>query len=271
MARVARQAPGGLVYHVLNRAVARSALFQKDSDYAAFLRIMGEALQEHPTRLLAYCLMPNHWHLVVWPSADDELTAFVRWLTHTHAMRWHAHYQTTGTGHLYQGRFKAFPIQSDEHLYTVLRYVERNPLRASLVARAEDWPWSSLSRRQARGGSPDSLLATWPAPAPVNWVEWVNIPQTETEVEAVRCCVARCRPYGESAWQEQTARALGIEASLRPRGRPRKRQPPAPQNELRPLFRVNPSPVMSMTPCPEDLNSARRAVVVSPRPEPQDG
>jgi len=105
MPRQARVAPGGLIYHVLNRAVARLPLLQKPEDYAAFEWVLGEAWQRHPIRLLAYCLMPNHWHMVLWPRADGQLTAFVRWLTHTHTMRWHTHYHTIGTGHLYQGRF----------------------------------------------------------------------------------------------------------------------------------------------------------------------
>src|SRR5437868_6297815 len=120
MPRRARYAPGGLVYHVLNRAVARLPLFQKDGDYDAFVRVLVEALAEHPSRLLSYCLMPNHWHLVLWPRADHELTDLVRWLTHTHTMRGHAHHQTVGTGHLYQGRFKAFPVACDDHFYTVV-------------------------------------------------------------------------------------------------------------------------------------------------------
>jgi putative transposase len=115
MPRQARLAPGGFVYHALNRAGARLPLFQKDGDYEAFERVLAEALREHPTRLLAYCLMPNHWHVVLWPHQDGELTAFLRWLTHTHTMRWHAHYHTAGTGHLYQGRFKSFPVAADEH------------------------------------------------------------------------------------------------------------------------------------------------------------
>src|SRR5205814_5019713 len=166
----ARHAPGGLVYHVLNRAVARLPLFEKDGDYQAFERVMGEALHETPMRVLAYCLMPNHWHMVLWPEHDGELTAFVRWLTHTHSMRWHAHYHTGGTGHIYQGRFKSFPIEGDDHFYTVCRYVERNPLRANLVQRAEHWRWSSLWRRIHGDDQPGPLLAPWPMPLPATWV-----------------------------------------------------------------------------------------------------
>src|SRR5260370_32063674 len=136
MPRRPRVAPGGFAYHAINRAVARLPLFQKDGDYAAFERVLAEAMQKNPIRLLGYCLMPNHWHFVLWPQRDGQLTAFLRWLTHTHTQRWHAHYHSAGTGHLYQGRFKSFPVQEDEHLYTVLRYVERNPVRAGVVRRA---------------------------------------------------------------------------------------------------------------------------------------
>ena len=102
MSRTARQAPGGFVYHALNRAMARLPLFDKPADYDAFERVLLEALKEHPIRLLSYCLMPNHWHFVLWPRHDGELTGFLRWLTHTRTMRWHAHYHTQRNGHLYR-------------------------------------------------------------------------------------------------------------------------------------------------------------------------
>jgi putative transposase len=226
MARHARAAPGGLVYHVLNRAVARLPLFEKESDFAAFERVLHEALDEHPTRLLAYCLMPNHWHLVLWPRRDGELTAFVRWLTHTHTMRWHAHYHTAGTGHLYQGRFKSFPVEADEdHLYAVLRYVERNALRANLVRRAEDWRWGSLWRRRHTAAQPALALHPWPVPLPGDWSKLVNAAQTAAEMEAVRASVVRGRPYGTVSWRQRAAKRLGLEYTLRPRGRPKKEKP----------------------------------------------
>ena len=219
MPRRARNAPGGYVYHALNRAVARLPLFEKNADYAAFERVVAEALEKHPIRILAYCVMPNHWHFVLWPRRDGELTAFLRWLTHTHTMRWHAHHQTAGTGHLYQGRFKSFPVETDEHLHGVLRYVERNALRARLVRRAENWRWSSLWRRcQGEAG----LLAPWPVVEPADWVDRVNAAQTEAELAAVRHCVVRGTPLGSAEWTRRTARRLGLESTLRQRGRPRK-------------------------------------------------
>src|SRR5438105_11462280 len=148
MGRPLRTDIGGLAYHVLNRANGRICIFQKDADFEAFERVLNLAVIRTRTRLVSYCLMPNHWHLVVWPRQDQELSRFVGWLTLTHTQRWHAHRHNAGEGHLYQGRFKSFPIQQDHHFLTVCRYVERNPLRAGLVRRCERWPWSSLAQRR---------------------------------------------------------------------------------------------------------------------------
>ncbi|MCX7423960.1 MAG: transposase, partial [Planctomycetia bacterium] len=139
-----------MVFHVLNRANARATIFEKPEDYAAFERVLQEALDRVEMRVLAYCLMPNHWHLVLWPRLDGDLSKFMGWLTLTHTQRWHAHHRTVGTGHLYQGRYKSFPVQDDEHFLTVCRYVERNGLRANLAPRAEEWRWSSLWHRRER-------------------------------------------------------------------------------------------------------------------------
>ena len=228
MPRTPRIAPGGYVYHALNRAVARLPLFEKSEDFEAFERVLLEAHARHPIRILSYCLMPNHWHFVLWPARSGQMTAFLRWLTHTHTQRWHAHHHTAGTGHLYQGRFKAFPIEEDEHLYPVLRYVERNALRAGLCARAEDWRWSSLAHR--RGGAGDKigrLLAAWPAPIPRDWVKRVNQPETAAELEALRRSVARNQPFGSDVWQARTAEKLGLQSTIRRPGRPRKQAGPA--------------------------------------------
>jgi putative transposase len=222
MPRAARQTPGGYVYHALNRATARLKLFRKAADYEAFLRVLDEALAKHPLRLVGYCLMPTHWHLVLWPMADGELTAFLRWLTLTHSVRWHKHYQTTGNGHVYQNRFKAFAIAEDEHLWTVLRYVERNPLRARLVRRAEDWPWSSLACRLTGGAVALRRLHPGPVVLAANWVELVNAPQTEAELQALRRSVVRGCPYGSDSWVHGVVQRLGLQSTIRPRGRPRK-------------------------------------------------
>jgi putative transposase len=229
MPRTPRHTPGGFVYHVLNRATGRLTLFRKPADYAAFRRVLAEALDRHPTRLLGYCLMPTHWHLVLWPERDGQLTELLRWLTLTHAVRWQAHYHRTGSGHVYQNRFKAFAVAEDDHLYAVLRYVERNALRAGLVRRAEDWAWSSLADRVA-GGEAARWLHPGPVPLPEGWVRWVNEPQTEAELAALRMSVVRGRPYGSEAWVQAVVERLGLQATVRPRGRPRKGCPEATPN-----------------------------------------
>jgi putative transposase len=211
------------VYHALNRANGRAAVFRKDGDYEAFERVLVESLEHVPgMRLLAYCLMPNHWHLVLWPRADSELSDFMHWLTLTHTQRWHAHYHDVGRGHLYQGRFKSFPVEADDHFWTVCRYVERNALRANLVRRAENWRWGSLSRRAEKEAGSRPALCTGPLPWPAGWAALVNEPHSEAELAALRQCVARGQPYGSAAWTKRAAQRLGLESTLRPRGRPKK-------------------------------------------------
>lgn len=222
MPRRPRVAPGGIVYHALNRAVARMTLFKKRTDYESFEQVLALALERHPMRVLSYIVMPNHWHMVLWPTEDSHLTAFLRWLTHTHTMRWHTYHHTVGTGHLYQGRFKAFPVQTDEHFLTVCRYVERNALRAKLVERAEQWQWSSLWRRENGNQESRSLLSDWPVRRPDDWLETLNQQQSSAKLENVRRSVTRSAPYGSPHWQAKTARRLSMEFTLRSRGRPRK-------------------------------------------------
>jgi len=226
MPRRARSIVGGYAYHVLNRANGRLRLLKKEADFAAFEQVLMEALERVPLRILGYTVMGNHWHFVVWPRQrqHQQVTDFFRWLTHTHTQRWHAHHGTSGTGHVYQGRFKSFPIAADEHLLAVLRYVERNPLRAGLVERAEDWRWGSLYRRIHGTADQRALLADSPIPLGRLWCAHVNEPQNEAELETIRRCVSRGRPFGGDSWSSKVARQLGLEYTFRARGRPR-RQP----------------------------------------------
>jgi len=224
MGRPLRNALGGVVYHVLNRANGRATLFESGGDYAAFEKVLSEAHVRSPIRILAYCVMPNHWHLLLWPEEDGQLSEFMRWLTVTHTQRWHAHHGTCGMGHLYQGRFKSFPVQSDEHFLTVARYVERNALRANLVERAEAWQWSSLWRRIHGDREEQIPLAAWPTDPPRNWIARLNRPETKADLDALRLCVTRGRPFGGKEWSARTAKRLGLETAGRPRGRPKKRR-----------------------------------------------
>jgi putative transposase len=212
------------VYHVLNRGNDRKPIFHKHGDARAFLQLLHEAKRRFSgMRLLAFCLMNNHWHLVLWPTTDDELSAFMAWLSNAHVRRYRQHYHTAGDGHLYQGRFKSFPVTdgNELHLLLVLRYVEGNPLRAGLVTRAEEWRWSSL--HHALHGDALGLLDEWPIPRPRDWVALVNEPLRETELERMRTSVTRGRPFGPEDWVQRVAEALGLDFTLRRRGRPRKK------------------------------------------------
>jgi putative transposase len=222
MPRVARKAPGGRVYHVLNRSAGKRHLFGQDADFEAFQRVLIEAHQRHPIRILAYCVSPNHWQFVVWPEADGQVTDFFRWLAHTHAMRRRLAHRTVRYGPLYQGRFKSFPVQSDEHLLTVLRYVERNALGAGLVARAEDWRWSSLWARRRGDKALKAILSPWPVERPRDWTARVNAPLGARELARLRVSIERGRPYGDDRWIGRTASELGLEHTVRPIGRPPK-------------------------------------------------
>jgi len=217
-----------MIFHVINRGNARRELFAKPADYDAFERAMAEAHAHVPMRLLAYCLMPNHWHLVLRPHHAGDLGRYMHRLTTTHVRRWHAHHHTQGGGHLYQGTYKSFPIQDGEHLLTVCRYVERNALRAGLVGpapdgRAEHWTWCSAWRRDHPAVTADKPpLSDWPAPRPKQWRRLLNLPQPEKQLAAIRTSVQRGRPLGDAAWQQATAKRLSLESTFRTRGRPRK-------------------------------------------------
>ena len=150
------------------------------------------------------------------------MSRFTGWLTLTHTQRRHAHRHTTGTGHVYQGRFKSFPVQDDDHFYTVCRYVERNALRAKLVKRAEDWRWNSLHRWKYGTTKQKSLLAAWPLPRRAGWLKYVNAPQTDAELEAIRRSVKRGCPFGDGTWSDKMVTKLGLESTLRLQGRPKK-------------------------------------------------
>jgi putative transposase len=218
MPRTARASRGDICYHVINRGNARQAVFLGEEDYVHFETLLAKSLEHVPMRIIGYCLMPNHFHLVAWPRRDGDLSRWMQRLLTAHVRHHHARHASTG--HIWQGRFKAFPIERDEHLMTVLRYVERNALRAGLVRKAEDWHWSSLGPLKSHISS--TFLHPGPIERPRGWNKWVNEPMNEIEEESIRRCVNREAPYGRSAWVKHTATALGLESSINSRGRPRK-------------------------------------------------
>jgi putative transposase len=200
-------------------------MFYSGKDYHAFLKVLLETMQRFPgVQILALCIMPNHWHLVLQPSGDGELSAFMRWLTQTHTQRWRHAKHTVGYGPLYQGRFKSFIVQQDRHFLAVCRYVERNPLRArkKLADRAQDWRWNSAWLRMNPQSDFAQLLSEWPVPRPANWLSLLNEAQAESDERQVRLSMERNRPMGNENWIHRMVKKLALEHTMRSPGRPKK-------------------------------------------------
>ena len=221
MGRIPRIDIGNQFYHVLNRANARLPIFKKEKDFEAFENILEEAKDKYEMRILAYCLMPNHWHLILHPKEDGDLNLFMQWLTLTHTQRWHAHYHSVGYGHLYQGRYKSFLIQNDQYVLSVCRYVESNALRANLTKKAEDWRWSSLWRRGFGSAKQQKLLSAWPIEVPKEYLKLINRPPVKKELEFIRGSVNKSRPFGDDSWLDKVVKKFRIEMTVRNPGRPK--------------------------------------------------
>lgn len=218
MGRVPRVDVGGEVYHVINRANARMQIFFKEEDYQLFEQILLDGVEKYNMPILAYCIMPNHFHLVLHPKKDGDLQRFMQWITLTHTQRWHAQHKSIGTGHLYQGRYKSSLIEQDQHLLTVIRYVERNPLRAKLVKKIANWKYSSFYQRLQQG----HFLASWPIPTPRHYRKFIETPLTAAELENTRDSINRGKPLGSKLWTDRMLDRYNLSITIRGRGRPRK-------------------------------------------------
>jgi putative transposase len=181
---------GGQIFHVTNRATLGQVLFDTPSSYLLFLHTLKQACERVPMRILAYCLMPNHWHLVLAPYRDGDLSRFMHWLTGTHAKRLRHSTGTVGRGAVYQGPYNADPVEDEAGLYRLLRYVERNPVRARLIERAEGWPWSSATLNPVTR----IPLTAWPIPRPKEWLDVLAADDKPFEVEAVRLRIVHRAP-----------------------------------------------------------------------------
>jgi putative transposase len=220
MPRKPREIADGFVYHILNRGNFKKVVFHTAYDYRSFLKLMEDGKKNYAIDIFAYCLMPNHFHFVVRPRIADHLSKWMHGLMNTHVQRFRIYYQTTG--HIWQDRYKNFIIQQDEHLLTVLRYVERNPVRANLVPSAIDWPWSSVKERMKKTST--SMMDIPPIDLPNDWNEFVNQPLTAMELDDIHYSIKRQAPYGSKRWQQKICEDLGLEHTLRPKGRPKKKQ-----------------------------------------------
>ncbi|MDB5187994.1 MAG: hypothetical protein JWO50_514 [Candidatus Kaiserbacteria bacterium] len=221
MARGARVDVGGYIYHVLNRANARLQIFDCRKDYLQFESILEEAVEKFGIHLLAYCIMPNHWHLVIKTVEDRDLQKFMCWLSNTHTRRFHGAKRTIGHGHLYQGRYKSFLCEEDQHFLTLMRYVERNAKKANIVPLAEDWEWSSVWRRERGTQKQRALLTPPPVPLPTQYLVWLNEPQTESEEIALEHAIEKNVPFGTLNWVGTIINTFGMQQTQRGAGRPR--------------------------------------------------
>jgi putative transposase len=222
MGRATRIDVGDMVYHVINRANFRSELFSKDKHYRNFLDILEEATEIVPMRILSFCLMPNHWHLVLYPKNEGNLSRFMHWVTLTHTRRYHTKTKTIGYGHMYQGRYKSIPVERDRYFWALVRYVERNAKRAGLVKNAEDWKWSSIHIRLKGTEAQKKLLSPWPVEEPNNYRTWIIQSEPIVEIENIRYAIQRNRPYGSEQWVDKTVKKFGLESTIRNPWRPKK-------------------------------------------------
>jgi putative transposase len=223
MSRPRRHLPAGLIYHVINRGNERRTLFLDSDEYQEFLDLMRWTHKWVPMRVCGLCLMPNHWHMLLWPEVDHAISAYMHRLATTHAVLHRRRLSLPGTGHVYQGRFRAFAVQDSRYYFTAMKYVEANPVRAGLVPRAGDWRWTSLSERLMG----TTLIVPGPLELPSNWPHVVNGPERWRDTAAIRRCVQSDRPFGPWRWVARTAALQGLEQKLRVRGRP-------PKAEMRP-------------------------------------
>lgn len=235
MPRPLRPIAARLVYHVVNRGNNRARIFADDDDYVAFLQALADLKSKRPFALYGYCLMPDHVHLLLRPR-EAPISRIMQSLLVSHTHRYHRRHESMG--HVWQGRFKSPVVQDDEHVLSVLRYIEANPVRARIVKHSEDYRWSSFP---AHGlGLPNELLdplplyealAATPSARRRKWISLVQRPLDPSEIEAIRRSVQSSRPLGDAKWVDRLANRLGLDLTIRPRGRPRKYPLPAPAPE----------------------------------------
>src|SRR4030042_3281183 len=208
MPRIARGLADNCIYHVINRGNGRGKVFHKEKDYEAFFDLLKEAKNRYAVRILAYCLMPNHFHMALVPETGEHLSKWMQWVMTSHVRRYHRHYKTSG--HIWQGRYKSFMVKEDRHLLMVLRYIEGNPVRARIVDTASAWRWSSHCENA--GLVKKALISELPIKLPEEWSTYVDEPLSESEMKRWRESVNRHAHTGERAWQMKICAALGLES-----------------------------------------------------------
>lgn len=221
MPRGPRVDVGDYVYHVINRAAGRRTIFPDSGAYRSFedLLIEGQKTWEMP--MLAYVIMPNHWHMLVYPRKDGDMGKYFHWLTTTHACRLRAFRNTIGEGPVYQGRYKSFLVDTDAYVLTALKYIECNPVRAGLVETPEEWKWGSAHRRIFGTEQERALLAPPPVPLPDSYRVWINAGESEEALRQIRGSVSKGIPFGDDVWRDRMITKFVLKHTTRPAGRPK--------------------------------------------------
>ena len=221
MPRSLRIDVGGEIYHCLNRAVARQQIFNSPGDYRLFMSILEEVHDVTAVDILAFAIMPNHWHLVLRPQQDGALSDFMKRLTVTHTQRYRVVTKTVGQGPVYQGRYKSFLIQENDHLLTVLRYVERNPVAAKLVNNAQDWLYGSYHLRTKGTANKRGWLTPWPITEPVDYADSLATPLSAREYEKIMLSRDKGVPFGNDKYVLDKVEEYSLQSTLRGKGRPK--------------------------------------------------
>jgi len=196
-------------------------IFRSDEDYSDFVDVLSESVERFESRILAFCALPKHWHLVVTPRQDGDLSKLVAWITITHSSRWHTKPKRAGLGGLYERRFRSFPIQDNASLLDVMHFVESHPLRSGLAIAAKDWRWSSAAMRANDQVDETPFLSSPPIAIPINWHDRIDLPMEREQLEKICNSIKRGAPYGDATWVQRTATRMNLESTLRPRGRPK--------------------------------------------------
>ncbi|MDR3643288.1 MAG: transposase [Candidatus Doudnabacteria bacterium] len=220
MARQPRLDIADQIYHVINRSNARWDIFKTDKDFQGVVNSLIETLELIPIDIFAFILMSNHWHFVIRPKQNDDMGRFFGKFTQKATQRWHTKHSTVGTGHLFQGRFKSFLVEKDSYFLQLVKYVEANALRAKMVKKAEDWPWSSLYLRLKHPELAKKVLAPWPIDIPRSYLSLVNQSLPKVQLDNIRTSIEKSRPLGSEAWVARQVGKYDLSYTLRQRGRP---------------------------------------------------
>jgi putative transposase len=224
MGRPPRISLGGYVYHVVCRGLQPKGIFRSNDDYEEFETVLAEAVERFEPRVLSYCALPKHWHLVLTPRRDGDLSKLIAWMTVTHSARWHTHPRRASTGGLYERRFRSFPVQDDASLLEVMRFIESHPKRSGFCDSVLEWKWSSAVRRSMAASTDktmDTIVSSPPLALPSDWLRVLDEELPNEILSKVIRSIERGCPYGDDAWIVRTAKKMALESTIRPRGRPK--------------------------------------------------